>query len=119
MRNRYYQQGDVVVKPCAIIPDGAKRVSVDAKRHKLVLARGEHTGMGHVIEEDGVEMYERDGVLYLKVNRPTTTLRHENEAGNMVVEESHDPMEITTGTYKIDIVKEYDPFEKEINNVYD
>ena len=98
------QQGDVIIKESPI-PQVAKRVF--RKPRGFVLAEGEATGHAHVIEEH-IEMYEKDGTYYLRVERPVT-VRHEE----------HKPIRLDGGTYKVQIVREYDPFEEEVRRVAD
>lgn len=62
------RQGDVLLNAFdGQIPEGATRVEPRGDRY--VLADGEVTGHAHVITAtDTVELYEKDGVLYLKVD---------------------------------------------------
>ena len=100
------QHGDVVIKKIACFPSGIKK-PIMRKARGWVLADGELSGHAHVIEED-IELVEINGVLYMR-NSDTVTIKHEE----------HKPQTIEPGTYEIGIVKEYDPFEKEIRNVQD
>lgn len=97
---KYYQQGDVIVM-AATIPVGAKQVN------KRPLAFGEITGHSHQIVED-VEMYEKDGILYLRALE-TVNLKHEE----------HRSLALPPGDYQVGIVQEYDPFKEEARNVRD
>lgn len=98
------QQGDVIIRG-SMIPDSAKRV--DRKLKGFVLAEGEATGHAHVIEEE-IELYEKNGVLYIKTDKPVT-----------VKHEEHRPITLDKGTYRVNIVREYDPFEEEVRAVQD
>jgi hypothetical protein len=93
-------QGDVFLVR-SIIPVDAKKIL------QRPLAYGEVTGHSHKIEED-IEMYELDGVLYLKTDRPVD-LKHEE----------HNPITIDKGTWKVGIVQEYDAFAEEARKVQD
>ena len=95
-----FQQGDVIIKKCDI-PKDAKKVI------KRAIALGEVTGHSHKIIED-CEMYERDGVLYIKSTN-AMNVKHE-EHGDII---------LPAGKYKVDIVKEYDPFLEEVRQVRD
>ena len=95
------QQGDVILKKVAKIPQGAKHIK------KRPLALGEFTGHSHQIIED-IEMYEKDGVLYIKSDRPVN-LKHEE----------HGTVSIPEGLWQVGIVQEYDPFAEEARNVQD
>lgn len=97
----YIQQGDVLIKRVERIPKGAK-----AKKGKT-LAEGEHTGHSHVAEAE-VELFEKDGVLYMSAPNGTT-VRHEE----------HKPVNVPAGVYEIGIVQEYDHFKEEARNVAD
>jgi hypothetical protein len=86
-----YRHGDVILIPCA-----------NAKGNKLphlVLAEGEVTGHKHQISKGKAELYERDGVLYLKVLSPTALLTHEE----------HGPIELPQGNFEIKIQRTYSP----------
>lgn len=87
------QQGDVIIRSIGKIPEGAKRVS--KTNRGFVLAEGEATGHAHVIQEE-IEMYEKDGVLFIMVEKPVT-----------VEHEEHKPVRIESGTYEIGFVREY------------
>ena len=57
-----WRHGDVFIAAVVAIPDGAVR------RTGWVLAEGEATGHSHRIERpETVELYERDGMMYLRV----------------------------------------------------
>ncbi|MBI5847174.1 MAG: hypothetical protein HZB31_04370 [Nitrospirae bacterium] len=99
------QQGDVIIRSIKEIPAYAKRVV--RQRRGFILAEGEATGHAHVIEEE-IEMYEMNGILYLKADRPVT-----------VKHEEHKPVSLDKGVYEIGIVREYDPFEEEVRKVAD
>ncbi len=43
----------------------------------LTLAEAEVTGHAHCISQVQAELYEKDGILYLKVLSPTALLTHE------------------------------------------
>ena len=93
-------QGDVFLTP-EILPVGAKKL-----RHKI-LAKGESTGHAHVADAES-ELYEYEGTLYLIA-----------ETGVQVKHEEHKPINVPAGTWKIGIIREYDPFEEEIRQVKD
>lgn len=96
-----YQQGDVIVK---------KVSQIKGKKLKgLTLAKGESTGHHHTITEGDAELYENNGVLYLKVISPKATLTHQE----------HKTIEIPEGEYEIGIVREFDHWEMEARNVAD
>lgn len=97
----FYQQGDVIIKKV----DGIK----GKKLKHLTLALGEATGHHHTITEGEAELYEKDGILFLRVESEKATLTHQE----------HDPIVIEKGDYEIGIVKEYDHLSDEVRNVCD
>jgi hypothetical protein len=108
------QQGDVILKKVESIPADAKAVKPSGKG--FVLALGEVTGHYHAVaSQEGVDCYEKDGKLYLKVES-SGKLEHLKGPG---VQADHNPVSINDGLWKVDIVKEYDPFDEEIRNVRD
>lgn len=71
-----YRHGDLVLRRVRSVPKNAKPVMPTARGY--VLAEGEATGHAHTIDAvPGVEMYERDGVLYLRVMDTPREVRHE------------------------------------------
>lgn len=100
------QQGDVLFNLIKNIP--VNSTSIPKKKRGYVLAEGESTGHAHVIEEDTVEMYEKDGTIYLKV-KELSTVRHEE----------HLPITLDPGIYEIGIIVEMDPFSEQIRKVID
>lgn len=99
-------QGDVFLVTCSKIPTGAKRVKESNRGY--VLAEGEATGHAHCVVGSGIEMYESEGTLFLKTNKPVE-----------VKHEEHKPITIAPGTWKVGRVREYDAFEEEARNVRD
>lgn len=95
------QQGDVLIKKVDSIKGN--------KLNHLTLAKGEKTGHHHTITEGECELYEENGVLYLRVNSDKATLTHQE----------HLPVEIEKGNYQIGIVREYDHFLEESRQVAD
>jgi len=98
---QFYQQGDVCVKKVNKIKG--------AKLNHLILAKGEKTGHQHTITQGEAELYEENGVLYLRVNSKEATLTHQE----------HKPIVIDKGDYQIGIVREYSHFDEEARNVSD
>ena len=98
----YHQQGDILIFPKPIPKDCAR------KEGRAILAFGEATGHCHEALGDGVELYEKDGVLYLSAPHGAT-----------VTHQEHRPQTLDPGTYQIGIVKEYDHFKEESRNVRD
>lgn len=88
------RQGDVILMPMQqAVAMGDKRLP------HLTLAEGEVTGHRHRISDGKAELYEKDGVLYLKVLSESATLTHEE----------HKPIQIPQGNWMIRIQREYEP----------
>ena len=96
-----YQQGDVLIQE-------VDEIKGEKLSHQI-LARGEVTGHAHRVSEGDVELYEQDGVLYLRVNSGTATVTHEE----------HMPVVLPQGDFIIRRVREYDHFEEEARSVQD
>lgn len=95
------QQGDVIIRPVTGIPQGSRRINRTPRGY--ILARGEVTGHAHIIQEEDIEMYEKDGVLYIRVDRLAT-----------VVHEEHGPVALRKGMYSVNLVRQHDPVSGEI-----
>jgi hypothetical protein len=93
------RQGDVILLPIADI-QGKKLLH-------LILAQGEFTGHAHRISQGEAELYERDGILYLKVLSPTALLTHEE----------HNQVRIPQGNWLVRIQREYDSLERPKTNI--
>jgi len=98
-------QGDVILIKVDTIPSG--KVIARTKRG-LVLAEGESTGHAHTISDEGAELYEKDGKMYL-VAEKEVSLNHEE----------HNTVKIAPGRYEVKIAKEYDHFAEEARRVQD
>lgn len=97
-----YRHGDVMVGSVDKIPAGAK------KRKNVILAYGEVTGHTHRIENpEHAEMFEHEGLLYLRIIAPVARLVHEE----------HNTIELPQGVYKVWQQREYTP--ERIRTVYD
>jgi hypothetical protein len=93
-----YRQGDVFIK-AATIPVDAKPVKAVNRRY--VLAEGEVTGHAHALAATkGVEMYERDGTLYLRITA---------NKGAELKHEEHAPILLPIGDYVVRKQREYTP----------
>lgn len=93
-----YFHGECVVKKITKLPERLKKIKGDGE--KYIVADSETTGNHHCIEEkEGVEMYEKDGVLYLK-NEVAVNLF-------CVDEKRHDTQVLEPGIWEIDRANEY------------
>jgi hypothetical protein len=90
--NQIFRQGDVLIIP-------SDKSIKGTKLPHLTLAEGEVTGHRHRISNGEAELFDRDGVLYLKVLSPTAILTHEE----------HAQITIPQGNWEIRIQREYSP----------
>ncbi|MDR1613037.1 MAG: hypothetical protein LBT97_09675 [Planctomycetota bacterium] len=113
MEKELIQQGDVLffrVDELPIVYEAQKGMHPGM----ATFAEGEVTGHHHsaVIEKSGMEdniaLYEKDEVLYCEVRREIE-----------VTHQEHKPVTLAPGKYRVGSVREYDPFENEIRNVWD
>ena len=104
--SKLIQQGDVLVFEASIPKDA---IPIQAKQGRFVLAEGEATGHAHVIDAiPGVSMFRLANTLFLSA-LSQVTVKHEE----------HKPITIPPGTFRIDQVKEIDPYTEEIRKVRD
>lgn len=85
------RQGEVILLP-------VQKIS-GRKLPYLTLAKGEVTGHSHRISNGQAELYEQDGILYLRVLSKTATLNHEE----------HHALQIPQGNWLVRIQREYVP----------
>jgi len=114
----YYQQGDVILRRVSELPIG-----LELQHGDKVLQHGETTGHRHMFDsnaavdiyhdmssvpEDGGRITQFQGERYLRVVKPS-----------LLLHEEHKPIEIASGIYKQDIVREYDYTEMRGKRVVD
>lgn len=98
-------QGDVFfIRMKRIAKESTK---VNREERGFIIAEGEATGHAHVIDDD-IELYEKDSILFVKTEKPVE-VRHEE----------HRPVTLDPGIWKVETVREYDPFLEEIRMVKD
>ena len=107
----YYQQGDVLLKRVSELP--AKLTPLKTK----ILQSGETTGHKHQFQPrdkvklfaepdtvmPGMRIHTHDGVTYIEV-----------ETESLLTHEEHKPISIAPGIYQIDLVREFNYDEIEI-----
>jgi len=93
-------QGDLFFVRIQEIPEGSKKVRPEGNCY--ILGRGEITGHSHTVSSLYAKLYEKDGVLYLRVLRPV-----------QVTHEEHHPITLEPGAWRVGIQREYDPFNEE------
>lgn len=107
MKKILIQQGDVLFKAIGKLPAGLKKKKA-AREGLVTFAEGEVTGHHHSAVADGIELYEKDGVLYCAVEKEAT-----------VTHQEHNPVTLPPDNYQIGIVREVDHLAEEIRNVAD
>lgn len=91
------RQGDIYFEAIPEIPTDAKKVKA---RGRYIIAEGEATGHHHsVAVMPDVEMFERAGTLYLRVQRDDVKVEHQE----------HGPIDLPSGTYRVTRQREYHP----------
>jgi hypothetical protein len=89
-----WRHGDVFIAAVDAVPGGAVR------RTGWVLAEGEATGHSHRIDRpETVELYERGGMMYLRVVAESATVIHQE----------HRPITLPRDTYRFWQQREYSP----------
>lgn len=102
--------GELTIHLIKELPTGSKKVKSD--KDFYILADSENTGNHHVLEKkEGIELYERDGILYMKSIVPAEI--------SCVIKERHDSIVLQPGIYEIDRAKEFDYLSMEKRNVAD
>lgn len=98
---KFYQHGDVLIKEIN---------NVDGEKLKTnVVMEGEFTGHAHRITQGQFQLYKTAmQQMYLQCLTAC-----------VITHEEHKPIEIPKGTYIIEAVREFDPFEDEIRAVRD
>ena len=107
MNRLHYQQGDVIFEPTNGIPKGSTKVPSKPGEAGIVVAEGEATGHRHLCVGEAA-LLERKDERFLQV-----------ESMSVVTHEEHGKVTLPPGSYKIRIVKEFDPFDKAIHDVTD
>jgi len=102
--------GEAILSKVSVVPVGAKKVK--SLNGSFIIAESETSGNHHlVLEKDGVDMYELNGVLYV-----TNDVEAEVKC---VDEKRHDTITLEPGVWKVDRAKEYDFLRDEIRSVAD
>jgi len=105
-----YFHGEVVVKKINKLPEGVKKVT--AKNGRYIVADSETTGNHHCVEVmDGVDLYEQEGVLYLRAEVPSKLF--------CVDEARHDTQVLEPGIYQIERANEFDYLKEMKRKVQD
>ena len=90
-----WRQGDVLMAKIEALPEGA-----ELQRGRATLFTGEITGHAHRLEvPESAELWECNGVLYMKVVAKTANIVHEE----------HKPITLPEGIYRVWRQREYTP----------
>jgi hypothetical protein len=106
MSKIYAQHGDVCLEKIFSIPTGSKKIEL---YKGFVIEHGEGVHKHCLVETEGVTGYEKDGILYLCVEKEIPLLDHEE----------HKIMTISPGIYRKGIELEYDAEADEARRTQD
>ncbi len=116
MKKKYKGHGEALFLEVDELPKDAKKVIPNGSMLAaggLIVANSETSGNHHVVElKEGVEFFERDGVLYMKNTQPT-------KAYCSLDRTRHPEIELEPKIWKIKIQKEFDLLERVRRNVAD
>lgn len=103
--------GECVIRQISKMPEGLNRVTPENGYVKI--AESEVTGNHHQVEvkNKDIEFYEKDGLLYAKVNEPTTI--------GCVLKERHDDIPLPVGFWQFSKAVEFQPFKRTLQSVLD
>lgn len=102
--------GECIIHTISSLPAGAKKVKTQGEHH--IIAPSETSGNHHVIDiKEGVEFYEKGGVLYMKNDVPTDV--------RCIIKERHDNITLDPGVWEIDSQQETDYLTMERRAVAD
>lgn len=111
MTNKVLFHGECVIRQIEKLPEGLKLIT--PVNGYVRIAESEVTGNHHqvLVKDKNIEFYERDGVLYAKINEPTTV--------GCVIKERHDDCVLSVGYWEFKKAQEFDPLEQELRSVAD
>lgn len=111
MTKQMIMHGECVCTQIDKLPNGLKPIK--AENGYVRIAESEVTGNHHqvLVKDKDIEFYEKDGVLYAKVNEPTTV--------GCVLKERHDDVVLPIGYWEFKKAQEFDPLEQELRSVAD
>lgn len=108
---KIYNHGEICIfESKKSIPSNAKKMKPE--KIGYIIAPSEQTGNHHVLEaKDSVELYEKDGIMWLKTDEPVNVF--------CVIKERHDTITLEPGIYEIEPAKEFDYYSASKRNVAD
>ena len=109
--NKMLFHGECVLRQIKTLPKGLKLIKPE--NGYVRIAESEVTGNHHqvLVKDKDIEFYEKNGVLYAKVNEPTTV--------GCVLKERHDDCVLPVGYWEFRKAQEFDPLEQELRSVTD
>lgn len=111
MNKKMLFHGECVITQINELPEDLKQIK--SKNGFIRIAESEVTGNHHqvLVKDKDIEFYEKDGILYAKVNEPTTV--------ECVLKERHDDCVLPIGIWEFRKAVEFDPLEQELRSVAD
>lgn len=109
--NKMLFHGECVARQIKKLPENLNLVKPE--NGYVRIAESEVTGNHHqvLVKDKDIEFYEKDGVLYARVNEPTTV--------GCVLKERHDDVVLPVGIWEFRTAQEFDPLEQELRSVAD
>lgn len=108
--NKHISHGEVNLFSGSCVPIGAKKI--EPKNGRYIVGDSETVGNYHCVKEaEGVEVYEANGILYLK-NDVEATVYCPNE-------QRHDTITLEPGVWEIEKANEFDHLKNEFRKVAD
>lgn len=96
MKNKLQAQGDVLLRPVKVLPQGDRQSKARDVQGRIVLAYGEVTGHAHAIHDPGVVAMMIGSRTFLDVEKQAR-----------VVHEEHAALIIEPGMYEVIQQREY------------
>ena len=110
MKKTYFHGELCIFEFLGEIPKDAKRL--EPSKVGYIVAKSETTFNHHCVEKkEGVEIYEKEGVMYLKAEVPVDVF--------CVIKERHDTITLEPGIYKMKPAKEFDYYSLQKRDVQD
>ena|SRR3990167_11041786 len=108
--NKHISHGEVNLFSGASIPNGANKLK--AAKGRYIVGDSETVGNYHCVKEaDGIELYEANGIIYLK---------NDVEAEIFCPDKSrHDTVKLEPGIWEIERANEFDHLKNETRKVQD
>lgn len=116
---RYFQQGDVLIKPCGsfgVFEREFDKIPIEAiEQNSCLVFRGVNNS--HAIYGGKFKILDFEGVRFIRIDEPST-LDHVKNLETMERAE-HNAIEIPTGEWFVETVNEYDHLKEESRKIID